>query len=559
MCDFDTIRAQRLQMAATKFTTGAAFQVSCFFFLAGALIPTPLFYSHKRHQAATDALFEDLDNGNLSDVEGECDEEGDAVELHGTDPAQPDRDVYEVPESVEEIPFPYQYFRRYVPKSVFLELVDKTNQYSVLQEGSSVKTDEEEIRRLVALHLAMGVLRYPRLRLCWSPSMKSALVASTGLSRNRFEKLRNNLHIVDVNNPSTTDRLWKVRPLMDALQRRCSELDREERLSLDEQIVPFKGRLDIKQYIRGKPNPWGVKIFMLCGESGLIYDFLPYQGSTTSLAEDLKCNFGITGAIVLHLAQRIPSGLGHKLFFDNYFTSVPLLREMLKKKIFAAGIVRSNRCEKCPLMSEKDLKKKGRGSSDCLDEDTARRCSKAEKCFIYIKRPAVVGAYNRSMGGVDKVDFLVALYRTTIRSRKWTLRMIFHFMNLAVVNAWLEYRKDADRQLILPSKQLDLLDFTLGVIEALAAAESKPVARKRGRPSDSPLQPSKQPRFAENRPVQDVRFDQMGHWPVHEDSRERRCKMERCTGKTRVMCDKCKVYLCLSKSRNCFKVFHMRN
>ncbi|XP_040072993.1 piggyBac transposable element-derived protein 2-like [Ixodes scapularis] len=553
----------------------------------GAPIPTPLFYSHQRLQAATDALFEDLDNGNLSDVEGECDEEGDAVELHGTDPAQPERGFHEVPELEEEIPSPYQYFRRYVPKSVFLELVDKTNQYSVLQEGSSVKTDEEEIRRLVALHLTMGVLRYPRLRLYWRPSMKSALVASTGLSRNRFEKLRNNLHIVDVNNPSTTDRLWKIRPLMDAFQERCNELDVEERLSLDEQIVPFKGRLDIKQYIRGKPNPWGVKIFMLCGESGLIYDFLPYQGSTTSLAEDLKCNFGITGAIVLQLAQRIPSGLGHKLFFDNYFTSVPLLREMLKKKIFAAGTVRSNRCEKCPLMSEKDLKKKGRGSSDCLvsgdgqvvvtrwmdnrvvtlasnfvaveNEETARRWSKADKCFLDIKRPAVVGAYNRSMGGVDKVDFLVALYRTTIRSRKWTLRMIFHFMNLAVVNAWLEYRKDADRQLILPTKQLDLLDFTLGVIKALSAAESKPVSRKRGRPSDSPLQPSKRLSCAENRPVQDVRFDQMSHWPVHEDSREQRCKMERCTGKTRVMCDKCNVHLCLTKSRNCFKAFHLRN
>lgn len=157
MCDFDAIRAQRLQMAAIEFTTGAAFQVCCFCFLAGAPIPTPLFYSRQRLQAATDALFEDLDNGNVSDIEGECDEEGDAVELHGTDPAQRDSesessddecglgtasgwkrrpfqkpdstfqgDVHEVPELEEEIPSPYQYFRRYVPKSVFLELEEHT-------------------------------------------------------------------------------------------------------------------------------------------------------------------------------------------------------------------------------------------------------------------------------------------------------------------------------------------------------------------------------------------------------------------------------------------------
>lgn len=99
--------------------------------------------------------------------------------------------------------------------------------------------------------------------------------------------------------------------------------------------------------------------------------------------------------------------------------------------------------------------------------------TKRKSVFVDVKRPAVINAYNRSMGGVNKVDFLISLYRTTIRSRKWTLRMTFHFMNLAVVNAWLEYRRDADKQ-SLP-KQLDLLDFTLTVIEALSAAGSKPV------------------------------------------------------------------------------------
>ena len=46
------------------------------------------------------------------------------------------------------------------------------------------------------------------------------------------------------------------------------------------------------------------------------------------------------------------------------------------------------------------------------------------------------------MGGVDKSDFLIALYRTFIRSKKWTLRVIFHYFNLGVINAWLEYQRD---------------------------------------------------------------------------------------------------------------------
>lgn len=132
-----------------------------------------------------------------------------------------------------------------------------------------------------------------------------------------------------------------------------------------------------------------------------------------------------------------------------------MLCALRQREIVAAGTVRMNRCEKYPLMSENQLKKSGRGSSDSLvskdckivvtqwlnnrvinmasnfvgveKEETAQRWSKVDKCFIDVKRPAVVWVYNRSMGGVDKMDFLVALYRTTIRSRKWTLRMIFHF------------------------------------------------------------------------------------------------------------------------------------
>lgn len=36
------------------------------------------------------------------------------------------------------------------------------------------------------------------------------------------------------------------------------------------------------------------------------------------------------------------------------------------------------------------------------DEDTAKPWSKTDKCYVAVKRPAVVKLYNRSMGGVDK-------------------------------------------------------------------------------------------------------------------------------------------------------------
>jgi hypothetical protein len=55
-----------------------------------------------------------------------------------------------------------------------------------------------------------------------------------------------------------SDRFWKVRPLYNAIKKRCNELSLETNLSIDEQMIPFKGQINIKQYVKGKPCPWGI-------------------------------------------------------------------------------------------------------------------------------------------------------------------------------------------------------------------------------------------------------------------------------------------------------------
>ena len=86
-----------------------------------------------------------------------------------------------------------------------------------------------------------------------------------------------NLHLFDnlQENKRVEDKFWKVRPILKQfLDVLLEELpDPEKRLCIDEQMIPFKGRLGLKQYMKGKPNPWGTKVFFLCGESGMPYNF----------------------------------------------------------------------------------------------------------------------------------------------------------------------------------------------------------------------------------------------------------------------------------------------
>lgn len=136
--------------------------------------------------------------------------------------------------------------------------------------------------------MMMGVLKYPRIDMYWEQKFRVNIIADT-MPRNRFYSIRQNIHIINNMDIArdNTDKFVKNRPLFDTLNNRCKQLPVERNISVDEQIVPFKGQLVVKQYMKGKPNPWGIKIFLLCGQSGIVYNMILYQGVSTNINKDL--------------------------------------------------------------------------------------------------------------------------------------------------------------------------------------------------------------------------------------------------------------------------------
>lgn len=189
------------------------------------------------------------------------------------------------------------------------------------------------------------------------------------------------------------------------------------------------------------------------------------------------------------------------------------------------------------------------------EKDVVKRWSKKDKKFVDIERPEIVKKYNHAMGGVDLLDQLMSYYRTFIKSKKWPLRMIFHASDLAVVQAFREYDIDNDLLAIPKNKRLTLLQFRRRLSESLVLRKKMTIA-KRGRPSSNSPFPEIIPRKPrEVRPAAEIARDGVGHFPAHEGAGTR-CKLPGCTGKSRIMCIKCKVHLCLTKDKNCFLSFH---
>lgn len=183
-----------------------------------------------------------------------------------------------------ELRSPLYFFQKYYTEDLFDTMVQHTNLYAVQQHARFVPTNRNEIKTFVGIHILMGNLNYPRLRCYWENKLKIPMI-SESMPRNRFSQLRTHLHFVNVleKPPDCNDGFWKVRILFETLRNRMLELGLENKLSIDEQMVPFKGKINVKQYIKGNPCPWGIKIFAICGTSGIMYDLLLYQGSSTEI------------------------------------------------------------------------------------------------------------------------------------------------------------------------------------------------------------------------------------------------------------------------------------
>lgn len=472
---------------------------------------------------------------------------------------------------------PYMYFKDFVTDEMLQEIAEETNLYSVQKNGKSVNTNAQEIEQILGMYMHMGLVQMPNIRAYWEMETRYPAVCDV-MSRGRFLNLLTLIHFQDnlnVSEDAKKDKVWKLRPWLEKLRQRFLCVPPEECHAVDEIMVPFKGKSHLRCYMPGKPHKWGFKMWGRAGQSGYLYDFDVCQGRENPDKE--KSDVGATGDVVLKMTSTLPAGKNHKVFADNFFTSVPLVEHLKQRGIYYIGTVRMNRVNNCQLMDEKELKTKGRGSLDFRvnQEDNiivrwydnkavnllssfvgveplgnVRRWDRKAKTYIMVPRPAIVDTYNRFMGGVDLLDMLSALYKFSFRSRRWYIYIWWHTVTVAVINAWIRYRRDLEK-LQPRQKPLPLRRFQASVGTALTSAGK---VKKCGRPLSSPEATPTPPRKRKTTEVPpDVRKDGLDHFPTWET--RQRCK--HCTGHfTHVYCQKCRVHLCLNKDRNCFQAYH---
>lgn len=152
---------------------------------------------------------------------------------------------------------------------------------------------------------------------------------------------------------------------------------------------------------------------------GYMNRFEVYQGSASS---GRISGLGMAGDVVMHLCDDIKHK-NHKVFFDNFFCSIPLIEALKDQGIYSTGTCRANRLKGAnqKLKNEKQLKEMGRGAccvvrnnanitvthwldssvihmvSSCAGqspEDVVSRWVKKEKMMMMVQKPFSVAFYN---------------------------------------------------------------------------------------------------------------------------------------------------------------------
>ena len=160
----------------------------------------------------------------------------------------------------------------------FHRIAEETNRYArqsmeTKPDRTWRETDAEEICAYFALNILFGIKQLPEVYSYWS---KNPLLGVPEVQkifpRNRYAKISQYLHVNDKRKElprghANHDKLFKVGPLLDSVVDAIkSEYRPTKNVAVDEAMIPFKGRLSLKQYVPLKP----VKRYQSVGMCGFV-------------------------------------------------------------------------------------------------------------------------------------------------------------------------------------------------------------------------------------------------------------------------------------------------
>lgn len=472
---------------------------------------------------------------------------------------------------------PIDIFDKFFTQDVIDLMVKQTNIYGkekyLAQQPPNnwQKVDTSIIRSFLGLLIIMGLHRLPRIDDYWSRNkIFYTEVIANAMPRTEFRRIFTALHLSDnakqnqFAKSSKKFKLFKVFDFICLLKKNFqANFVLGTNICIDESMIKFKGKSSLKQYMPMKPIKRGYKVWCLADSlTGYLYNFDIYTGKQENrqgtLAED----------VVLQLISMIDL-VNHQLFFDNFFTSIPLLLQLKQKKIGATGTIRTNRKLFPKELLVKDKLKRGEYKYCSCNEISIVKWQDKKPVFVAsnsfdprkteivtrrerdgskqpVACPQMVSKYNRFMGGVDSFDQRISCYSIDRKSKRNWFRIFIYFFRASLSNSFICYND-------LNQQRMTYLEFLSSISLSLVGDRSS--RKRRGRPVYFSAQ--KRRRIQSTSGNESLSTPLVAHMPVAGP--KGRCGY--CSTKARpifsnIKCSFCNISFCVKQGKNCFLLFH---
>lgn len=327
----------------------------------------------------------------------------------------------------------------------------KINPYA--KKGVWKQFSETEFWAFLGLVITAGVQKswdIPVRELFLDP--RSDPIYRATFSVNRFEEIRRNMRFDDRSTRKERQGMGKLAPIkfvFDCFLKNCQTMyEPNSALTIDEQLLDYDGRTPMTQYMPAKPAKKGIKIFWICDAvNGFAINGKIYTGKVGSTVQKgLAANITKELSLPFHDTRRTVT-------LDNYFTTLDLVEFLKEQNIGVVGTVKSNRTELPDHFKE-------RGKRELYSSLFAFRqkamlvsyVAKPKKVVNIISsihnttaiegpkdKPEMVPFYNRTKGGVDLMDRLVANYTCKRRTRRWPMALFYNIVDISALNACIVY------------------------------------------------------------------------------------------------------------------------
>lgn len=409
------------------------------------------------------------------------------------------------------------------------------------QDDLDFSISEADLLSFFGLCIARGLLhgKNEPVHNLWSKEFGRDVFRNT-MSRDRFLAILRYIRFDDKTTRSqrrATDKFAAIRDLWESVITKCGDcFNPGESTTVDEQLFPCKCRCPFIQFMANKPDKFGIKFWLICDvRTKYVLKAVPYLGKD----ETRPSSSPVGESVVMNMTEKY-NGFGISVTTDNFFTSVQLAEKLLKKKITLLGTMKHCRREvpkqaikqllakNVPVKTAKFYRKgqclltiyKAKRNRVVLLLSTQHRCASISEAS---QLPVPVYDYNQSKYGVDTADQMLRLYSCKAATRRWPLSVFFNLLDIIVLNASV-----IARDLQFPRSR-NRREFIITLIASLCRTGQSGHAST---------------------------IQQTAALGCSNQSNQKRVRCHICkTNKTKINCQKCKIFVCGSCSqqvcRNC--------